>query len=216
MKTKYTNWILIILIALSVLIGLYFYPLMPEKMITHWNASGVADGYSTKFWGLFLLPIILIACAIIFRYIPKIDPYKKNVNDFLGYYNIFIVIFSLFMFYVFMLSIMFNIYPNMNNMFIYLAPAFGILFYYCGILIDKAKRNWFIGIKTPWTLSSDYVWDKTHKLGGYLFKISAILSLIGIFFEKIAIWFVLFPIIASAITVIVYSYIVYKKQEKKK
>ena len=214
MKTKYANLIIILLIVLSIAIGIYFYPLMPAKMVSHWNGQGIADGYSNRFWGLFLLPIVLIFCFVLFRILPKIDPYKKNVQDFIGYYNIFMVIFSLFMFYVFMLSIMFNIYTDMHNMLVYFAPAFGILFYYCGILIQKAKRNWFIGIKTPWTLSSDYVWDKTHKLGGYLFKISAILSLVGVFFEKIAIWFVLVPVIISAITVIVYSYIVYKQKEK--
>jgi len=212
MKTKYANWILIILIALSILIGIYFYPLMPEKMITHWNANGVADGYSTKFWGLFLLPVILIACIVLFKILPRIDPHNK-IKEFSGYYNIFIVIFSFFMFYISLLSILFNLYPNIGNIYIYLAPAFGILFYYCGILMDKAKRNWFIGIKTPWTLSSDYVWNKTHKLGGYLFKICAIFSLVGIFFNKIAIWIMLVPIVISTIIVIIYSYIIYKKRK---
>jgi len=212
MKTIYTNLIVIILIVVAIIIGIYAYPLMSEKMVTHWNANGVADGYSSKFLGLFLLPIILIGCIVLFKILPRIDPHKK-IKEFVGYYNIFIVIFSLFLFYIFMLSIMFNLYPNMGNMYIYLAPAFGILFYYCGILMEKAKRNWFIGIKTPWTLSSDYVWNKTHKLGGYLFKICAIFSLIGIFFNKIAIWIMLIPIVVSTIIVIIYSYIVYKKEK---
>jgi uncharacterized membrane protein len=162
------------------------------------------------------MPMILIGCVLLFRFIPKLDPLKRNLDDFIGYYNIFIIIFSMFLFYIFILTLMFNLYTNLLNMFIYFAPAFAILIYYTGILIANAKRNWFIGIKNPWTLSSDYVWNKTHTLGGHLFKISAIICLLGIIFPSLAIWFLLFPILFSTIYVMVYSYVVYKRENKKK
>ena len=66
----------------------------------------------------------------------------------------------------------------------FIIPAFAVLLFYIGILIKHAKRNWFIGIRTPWTLSSDKVWDKTHALGGKLFQVSAVITLGGIFFDK--------------------------------
>ena len=67
-------------------------------------------------------------------------------------------------------------------------------------------------IRTPWTLSSDTVWDKTHKIGGFLFKISGAFALIGIFFGDYAIWFLLVPVIVSTVYTVVYSYIEYKKE----
>ena len=100
---------------------------------------------------------------------------------------------------------------NMNLMLI---PALVILFYYIGVMTSKAKRNWFIGIRTPWTLSSERVWDKTHQLGGKLIKLSAIVALIGMFFGQYALWFVLLPIMGVMVYLVVYSYLEYKKENK--
>jgi uncharacterized membrane protein len=95
-----------------------------------------------------------------------------------------------------------------------LSPAFGALFYYCGILISKSKRNWFIGIRTPWTMSSDSVWNKTHKLGGKLFRAAGILSFVGIVLYDYAIIFILVPVISFSVLLVAYSYVEYRKGEK--
>jgi uncharacterized membrane protein len=100
----------------------------------------------------------------------------------------------------------------MNPMII---PALAILFFYLGILVENTKRNWFIGIRTPWTLSSDKIWDKTHKFGGKLFKIGALVSLIGIFFKDLGFLFVLVPIFLISIYLIVYSYLEFRKSKTK-
>jgi uncharacterized membrane protein len=91
-------------------------------------------------------------------------------------------------------------------------PALGILFYYCGILIENTKRNWFIGIKTPWTLSSEVVWNKTHKIGGKLFKVVGIIAFLGIIFPNYAFFLILFPVIAVSIYTVIYSYFEYRKE----
>jgi uncharacterized membrane protein len=88
----------------------------------------------------------------------------------------------------------------------------GILFFYIGILCENAKRNYFIGIRTPWTLSSEKIWDKTHKIGGILFKIAGIVALLGIFFRNYTIFFVLVPAILSSVYLFVYSYLKYQKE----
>jgi len=216
MKTKYTNIIVIGIILLAIIIGIYFYPILPDSMASHWNEKGVVNGYMPKFWGIFFMPILLIGLFLLFRFLPRFDPLKRNIDDFMGYYNIFIIIFTLFMFYIYLLTLFFNIFESTENMFTFFAPAFAILFFYLGILIENAKRNWFIGIRNPWTLSSDYVWNKTHKMGGILFKIIAILSLIGVFLPNLAIWFVFLPIIIVTVWVMIYSYLIYKKENKNK
>ncbi|MDD5082760.1 MAG: SdpI family protein, partial [Dehalococcoidales bacterium] len=91
---------------------------------------------------------------------------------------------------------------------------FGILLYYCGILVANAQRNWFVGIRTPWTLSSDRVWEKTHRLGGRLFKAAGVLALLGIFLPGYAILFILIPAVVIAFWTIVYSYLEYRKEAK--
>jgi uncharacterized membrane protein len=81
--------------------------------------------------------------------------------------------------------------------------ALGFLFFYIGILCEHAKRNWFIGIRTPWTLSNEKVWDKTHRLGGKLFKIAGLISLLGALLGKFAFVFVLAPMLMVTIYAIV-------------
>ena len=88
----------------------------------------------------------------------------------------------------------------------------GLLFYYTGILLEHAERNWFIGIRTPWTLSSERVWKKTHKRGGILFKISGIIAAFSIFFQAYAFYFTIIPILLVALYTIVYSYYEYERE----
>lgn len=199
------------IIILSFAIGIYYYPQMPEKVASHWNAQGQVDGYMSKFWGLFLMPIISVGMLLLFILIPRIDPLKSNIQQFRKYYDGFVVLVMVFLFYLYLLTIFWNSGYTFN-MITFLSPAFAILFYYAGILIENARRNWFIGIRTPWTLSSDKVWDKTHKIGGKLFKIAGILALLAIFIETYAIFFIIVPVIMVSIYTVIYSYFEYQKE----
>lgn len=200
-------------ILLSLIIGIYFYPRMPEKIASHWNAQGQVDGYMSKFWGLFLMPLLSMMLFLLFIAIPKIDPLKHNIEKFREYYDGFVVLIIVYLFYVYLLTIFWNIGIRFS-MVQPLAPAMGILFYYIGILIENAKRNWFIGIRTPWTLSSEKVWEKTHKIGGKLFKIAGIIAFIGVFFQRYVLFFILVPIILVAAYTIIYSYFEYQKETR--
>ncbi|CAG0964603.1 MAG: DUF1648 domain-containing protein [Candidatus Methanoperedens sp.] len=181
------------IILLYFAIGIYYYPQMPEKLASHWNAQGQVDGYTSKFWGLFLMPIISVGMLLLFILIPRIDPLKSNIQQFRKYFDGFVVLIMVFLFYLYLLTIFWNSGYTFN-MITFLSPAFAILFYYSGILIENAKRNWFIGIRTPWTMSSDKVWDKTHKIGGKLFKIAGVVTLLAIFFETYAIYIIVVPV----------------------
>jgi uncharacterized membrane protein len=201
------------IIILSFAIGIYYYPQMPDKLASQWNAQGNVDGYMSKFWGLFLIPIISAGMLLLFILIPRIDPLKSNIQQFRKYYDGFVVLIIFFIFYLYLLTIFWNL-GNTFNMIAFLSPALAILFYYSGILIENAKRNWFIGIRTPWTLSSDKVWDKTHKFGSKLFKIAGVITLSAIFFQKFAIFIIVVPVIIVSIYTVVYSYFEYQKEMK--
>ncbi|NJD51922.1 MAG: SdpI family protein [Candidatus Methanoperedens sp.] len=205
--------VIIGIVLLSFGIGIYVYPEMPEKIASHWNAQGEVDGYMSKFWGIFLMPIISVGLFLLFVIIPGIDPYKSNIEKFRKYYDNFIIVIILFLFYIYLLTIFWNM-GFRYNMITLLSPAFAILFYYSGVLIENAKMNWFIGIRTPWTLSSEKVWDKTHKIGGKLFKIAGIIAFAGILFQSYAIFFILVPILSAVIYLVIFSYIEYQKETK--
>lgn len=200
--------ILIILISFGV--ALYFYPLLPDQVASHWNVSGEVDGYMSKFWGLFFMPILLIVMNLALFLTPKIDPRKENIEKFKGTYESFIVVFNLFMTYVYFLTIAWNMGKEFE-MTVAILPAFAIFFYFAGHLIGKAKMNYMIGIKLPWTLSSEDNWNKTHKKGEYVFKIIGIMTLIGAFFGKYSFWFLFTPLTIGMVYLVVYSYLEYKK-----
>ena len=213
MKLRKSEIISLLIIMISFIIGISFYSLLPDKVASHWNARGEVDGYMSKFGGLFLMPIISLVLLLLFIIIPKIDPLKHNIEKFRKYFDGFIVLMMLFLFYLYILTILWNIGVRFNFVHL-LVPIFSIFFYYCGILIQKAQRNWFIGIRTPWTLSNEQVWNKTHKIGGILFKIAGIISLIGILLTEYALFFVICPVILASLFPVIYSYFAYQKLTK--
>lgn len=186
---------------------------MPDIMPTHWNAQGEIDGYMNKFWGLFFLPILSFGVFLLFVYMPKFEPRKNNFDYFKDYYQGIILVTVGFLFYIYILSILAALGYGFN-MVQMIAPSFAALFYYIGVTLQKTKSNFFVGIRTPWTISDDIVWEKTHNIGGKLFKVSGILSLFGVFFKEIAIILILAPILAVTAFVFVYSYLEYRKIHK--
>lgn len=201
------------LVFLSFVIAFYFYPQMPEKMASHWNARGEVDGYMPKFWGLLFMPLLSFILLVFFLIIPRIDPLKDNIQKFRGHFDMFILLFVLFLLYLYVLTILWSL-GFRYNMLQFLAPAFGILFYYVGVLTEHAKRNWFVGIRTPWTMSSDLVWEKTNRLGGKMFKFSGAISVLGAFAGDYAILFVIIPALLTAAYAFIYSYLEYQKETR--
>ena len=211
---KKTYILITAIIIITFITSIYLYPEMPEQMASHWNSKGEVDSYMSKFWGLFLMPIISLGIFLLLIFIPKIDPLKKNIEKFRKYYDGFMTFLIIFLLYIYTLTILWNM-GIIFNMTTAILPVVAILIYFSGILIEHSKRNWFIGIRTPWTISNEKVWNKTHKLGSKLFKIAAIIILIGTFIPKYTFALLLISVLIAAIYPIVYSYFEYKKEMKK-
>ena len=203
------------ILVLDFAIGIIAYPFMPDLMASHWGPSGQANGYLPKIWALFLIPLLSAGLALLLLAVPRIDPLRANIAKFRPAYDHFVIVILLFLLYVSLLAIAWNLGLRFGFGQL-LAPAFGVLFYACGILVGRAKQNWFIGIRTPWTLSSEKVWDRTHAVGGKLFKIAGVLALIGALSPALAFVFILGPILVISIYLVVYSYLEYRKEERGK
>jgi uncharacterized membrane protein len=211
MKLRKSELALGAIVLLSLLIGVYFYSRMPEQMASHWNAQGQVDGYMSRFWGLFLMPLILVGLGFLFLVIPKIDPLRANIEQFRKYYDGFIILFFVFMLCVHFQVILWNLGIKISPNLV-IPIGLGLLFFYVGILCENAKRNWFVGIRTPWTLSSDEVWEKTHRIGGKLFKVAGAIAISGALFPAYAVLFVLLPVLFVAVFTIIYSYFEYERR----
>jgi uncharacterized membrane protein len=203
----------LLVVLASFLISAYFYPLLPYQIASHWDASGNVNGHMSKLSGLFFVPLITLALVTLFMVMPKIDPLKQNIKKFRGNFDSFVLVLVLFMLYIHVLTILWNIDIKVGITQA-IAPAMGGLFYYCGVLIEKSKRNYFIGIRTPWTLSSDRVWDKTAKVGGKLFKISGTIMLLGIIVPSYAFFLIIVPAIMSSAYAFVYSYVEFNRKRR--
>jgi uncharacterized membrane protein len=198
-------------LLITFVLTIVMYPIVPDRVVSHWNAAGQADGYMSKIWGLGLIPLIMTGFVALLAVLPRIDPYKKNYEKFGGYYEGFILLFVFFMLAIQVQIILwsngYRISPNLT-----FPVLIGCLFIYIGFLLGHAEQNWFVGIRTPWTLSSQTVWKKTHEIGGKLFKIAGIIAFAGLLAGKYAIWFILVPVLAVAVFTVVYSYFEYQKE----
>ena len=215
MTTRTTTITVLILIAAAILAGLLLWNHLPDPMASHWNVNDDVDGYMSKSWGVFMVPLMTLGMFVLFLVIPSIDPLKANIAQFREAFNLFIVLIVAFMLYVHGLSLAWNLGYTSFKMSTSMLPAMGLLFIFIGFMLRKAKRNFFIGIRTPWTLSNDRVWDETHRLGSILFMASGVLAFIGgIFGGLTAFWFLFVPLIGSTLFLLVYSYVLYQRETK--
>jgi len=204
-----------ILIAIAMIAGAALWNQLPDPMASHWNANDQVDGTMPKFWGVFMMPLVTLGMLALFLIIPNIDPLKANIAQFRNSFNIFIVLIIGFMLYVHGLTLVWSLGKTNFKMSAAMLPFMGVLFIAIGFMLRKAKRNFFIGIRTPWTLSSDSVWDKTHQLGSVLFMASGTFAILGgLIGGTAAFWLVFVPLIGSTLFLVVYSYVLYRNETK--
>ncbi len=208
-RREYLIWAIIALMFIS---GAYIYPSMPETMATHWDADGNVNGYSTRAVGVFLIPALTLGIYLLMLAIPHIAVYRKNIESFKQYY--FYLIAGIVIFLAVVQSAM--LAANMGyafDMSYIIMPAIAVFFYGIGIILDKTRRNFFIGIRTPWTLSSDKVWEKTNRLGSKMFRVFGVLAVLSLLVPGSLLFFIAAVLIGVAY-LLVYSYLEYEKEKK--
>jgi len=212
MRLNKTEIFILILIVIYLITTYFLYPLMPSLIATHWNIKGTADGFSSRLFGVLIMPIFFIILFVIYYLFSRSNILKNT--ELKKQLDVTIIFSVLFLFFVSILSLIYNvgIKFNMSKLMI---PATSILFITMGfILKDIKKRNLFFGIRTPWTLIDDKVWRKTHKLGGWLFIVFGIILLFAMLYIEYFTTIFLFSIIGILLITFVYSYMVYKKEKK--
>ncbi len=210
------KWIPAVILLAVVACSLAAYSRLPEQMPIHWNARGEVDGYGSRFWGAFGLPLVVLAIWGLLRAIPYIDPRRANIEKFRDTYeNLIIAAVSVpALIHLAMLGSALGLPIAMGRV---VPLVVGLLLIFLGNLLPRFRSNWFIGIRTPWTLSSDAVWARTHRFGGYCMVIvGALLMIAGV--AKSDIWAQVAVIggAGMALAVVLYSYLTWRTENHRK
>ncbi|MEA4901461.1 SdpI family protein [Desulfitobacterium sp.] len=199
------------LIIADFLIAFWAYPQLGDRVPSHWNLAGEVNGYSSRFGGAFMLPLILLGIYLLFWIIPKIDPKKANYPAMSRIYWIstLAIIFFLSLMHVGVLGVGLGYFTTLPRWYF---SGIGILFIILGNYFGKIKFNYFFGIRTSWTLASEEVWYRTHRFAGPIWMVGGIL--IGVLGFMPSQW--VGPLFAVAMVILVgaptlYSYVQFKK-----
>ena len=198
-------------VVLSLIVGILAYPHLPASVPSHWNSAGEIDGYTTALGGAFLLPLIMLGVFGLFLLLPRIDPKKMNYAKMGKAYWILGLGMILFftMIYLSTLAVALGYVQTLSSKWIF--SAVGILFILMGNYFGKIKHNYFLGIRTPWTLASEEVWTKTHRFAGPIWVVGGVLLLATGFLPSVWATAWLLGIVAIiAIVPMVYSYLLFR------
>lgn len=203
----------ILLILFFLLAGLYVRQSLPAVVPTHWNVNNVPDGWSSRNFAVFFFPGLIFGIYLLLSIFPKIDPLKENVKSFSKIYHKFKIVLILFFGYIYLLSL----YAALNhtlNIGRLMMIGLAWLFYYLALIFPQIKRNYFFGIRLPWTLASDENWNKTHKFGKRVFIILAFLTLINSFFSgPLSAIFFTSEMIIGVLIISIYSYRIFQQEK---
>lgn len=213
MKLSKGDMASLLIVATIIILGWLMLPILPDQLATHWNENNQVNGFMSKEFFVWFMSGLSILLFVVFTGLPRFDPLKKNVALFMPAFDYFKVSFFIFIAYTYVLTLAYNL-GNPVPMVPYIAPGLALLFFAIGVLLEKARPNWFIGIRTPWTLSNEAVWNKTHAISGILFKVTAIIAMLAFFFPTIAFWLLFAPVILVAVGAAIYSYVLFTRQKK--
>ncbi|MCD6523214.1 MAG: SdpI family protein [Candidatus Diapherotrites archaeon] len=206
------EWLIIVLLLSNFLIPIALYQVLPEKIPLHWNAQNYVDSMGPKYM-IFLIPLLTVLIYCFLFYLPHISVYKRNIMRFYENFGFTIrfafVLLMTSIFYVVLLASLGFIFAVSQAVLLVLIP----FLFYISYTIRFTKRNFFIGIRTPWTLASEKVWKKTHLLGSKLLMLSSLFLFIGVYDSNL-ILVSLLPLILSILFLVIYSFVLYKRVRK--
>ncbi len=209
-KSEWFSWLAIIVV---IAVAIWAYPHLPDIVPSHWNAAGEIDDYSSKLTHTLLFPGITLGIYLLFLAIPYLEPRRGHFIKSWSFYQIIRNFLMAFLAVMFITTTWAGISQQPVPIGTIVPIIVGVLFILIGNYLSQVKSNFFMGIRTPWTLSSDEVWRKTHLVGGYSFVIGGLLFLASPIISNP--WNAYIPLIAiiiAALIPVVYSYIIYTQE----
>jgi len=203
----------LLIVVAQVIVAIMSYPLLPAQVPSHWNAAGQIDGYLPKWANAVLFPAISLFLFFILRFVTQVGPrlgYQNQRTANREVVNLILVGVLLLMLVIQMLVTAIGLGIRIDVVFV-ISLAVSILMMFIGNYLGKLRRNFWAGIRTPWTLASDVVWERTHRLGGWLFVLAGLIGVITSFFPPVRLWGLMVPLLLSVVILVIYSYVAYQR-----
>jgi len=208
----------IVIVAIMFAISAWAWVQLPAgaQIPVHWGIDGQPDRYGGKAMGLLLMPIIAAGLVALFEIIPRVEPRRANILRSQKAYSAVRLATLLFLLGLHIVTVLSTLgYPIDINLMV--ALGVGLLFIVLGNYMGKVRNNYMFGIRTPWTLTSDLAWNKTHRLGGWLFVLSGVIIILcGILAPTWVFWAIMIGALGTTAITMVYSYRVWKADPDKR
>lgn len=211
-----SRWFGLVVAALAAALSVWAYARLPDTVATHWNLRGEPDGYSSRLAAAIIMPLAILGLTLLFNVLPRLDPRRDNYGKFRDSYWLLTngVLAFLLAAHGLVLASGMGYTVQVDRV---LPLAIGLLLAFLGNYLTRVEPNWFVGIRTPWTLSSDAVWRKTHRTGGWLFVVGG-LVIAGAAFAPAGVFFrVIVPTLVAVTAIpVVQSYVLWKRESRER
>lgn len=203
----------VVLVAVALGASMVFSPRLPETVPIHWNMHGEIDGYGPKAQALFLMPALMAGLIVLFRMLQWLSPRHFEVDSFRATWLYIMVLVVGFFGYLHG-AILWSVQTGTVNPTRTIFGGIFLLLACLGNVLGRVRRNFWIGVRTPWTLASERVWNDTHRMAARLFFVVGLLGAVAVFFGA--------PVIAAVVIFsmiimvpVVYSLVLYKRLERR-
>lgn len=203
----------LLIIAAQVVVSVATYPFLPDSVPSHWNAAGQVDGYLPRWVNALLFPVISLFLFFVLRVLINISPrlgYQDQRRANREVVNLILVGVLLLLLVVQLTTTSIALGARIDIPFV-VSLSVSVLLMFIGNYMGKLRRNFWAGIRTPWTLASDTVWERTHRLGGWLFVLAGFVGVITSFVPPLRLWGLMVPLVLVVVILVVYSYVAYQR-----
>ena len=211
MKLSRANLLSLALVAGAFAAAALLYRRLPDPVPVHWDAHGHVNGYMPKPWGALVMPLVTLGASLLLLVLPRLSPRGFRVDRFQATFDLIQTSIVGFLFFATLLVLLAG--AGFGVSVARAVPlGVGVLLVVLGNVLGKVTKNFFVGIRTPWTLASDEVWLRTHRFGGRVFVLAGLTIAVAGLAEGGAT-----PILVAALAAVllptVYSYVIYRRLE---
>ena len=206
------RWLAPVLIAGMVVFSLAIYSSLPERVPTHWNVRGEVDGYSARAFGAFLMPGIALVLWVLLPVLRRIDPRQQQYEHFDKTFWLLVTLMVVFMagMHVLTLSAALGWITDVTRTILVML---GLMFVMLGNYLPRVRSNWWMGIRTPWTLENDRVWRSTHRVAGTTFVVGGLITIVSVVLPpSLRFTVAMTGLMLGALIPVVYSYVAYRRE----